>query len=193
MKNILFCILLASSPLHSQSLKWYEGAVVLTSDNVLTGKISVDPLHSIVLLQEQGADHKTVYPAHKIRSLYYYDETENINRRFLVMKEQEVLWNNYQLFEIVLFGEVTVLRRQNTKGTRPSDALDFSYYVDYNNEIVALQKFRRRIYPHLIADDARLEDFISQNNLKSDTDANSIRIIEYYNQLIAADEAIAKH
>lgn len=193
MKKIFFCLLLLNfQDLQSQSLKWYEGSVVLASNKVLTGKIAIEPVRDIILLQE--GDLRTVYPAHKIQSLYFYDEVADINRRFISMKDQDIIRTRYEFFEIVLQGEVIVLRRQKTKAFNLSDALDFTYHVKYKNEFVLLRKFTRKIYPQLVMlHDTRLEDFISENGLKANTDANSIRIIEFYNRLIRSDDAIAKH
>jgi hypothetical protein len=192
-KKIFFCLLIVNfQHLQSQSLKWYDGAVVLASSKVLTGKISIDPIHHIILLQE--GDVRTVYPAHKIQSLYFYDEASNINRRFISKKEQDVIRTRYQLLEIVLQGTVSVLRRQKMKAFHPSDAFDFTYYIDYNNELVPLGKFNREIYPRLVsATGTRLKDFISQNKLRATNDVDSIRIIEFYNRLTRLDDALAKH
>ena len=193
MKKIFFCLLLLNfQHLQSQSLKWYEGSVVLASAKVLTGQISIEPMHDIILLQE--GDLRTVYPAHKIQSLYFYDGSANINRRFISVKDPDIIKTGYQFFEVVLQGEVSVLRRQKAKAFSLSDASDFAYYVKYKNEFVPLQQFTRTIYPLLVTlPDTRLKDFISENGLKANNKANSIRIIEYYNRLIRSDDIIAMH
>jgi hypothetical protein len=192
-KKIFFCLLLFNfQHLQSQSLKWYEGSIVLASNKVRTGKISIEPLLDVILLQE--GELRTVYPAYKILSLYFYDEVANINRRFISMKDHDDIRTRYQFFELVLLGEVSVLRRQKTRSFSASDAFDFTYHVKYKNEFVPLRKFTRKIYPKLTTrSDKRLVDFISKNGLKANNDANSIRIIEFYNRLSRSDEVIAKH
>ena len=191
MKKILFCLLLLNFyHLHSQSLKWNEGSVVLASKKVITGQIAVEPVHDIILVQD--GDLRTVYPAHKIQSLYFYDQA-NINRRFVSIKGNDI-GTRYQLFEVVLNGKVVVLRRQKAKGYSTSDALDFTYQIKYDNILVPLRKFNRKIYPQLITlTDTRLQDFIAENRLRTYSDSNSIRIIEFYNRLIRLDDAMAKH
>jgi len=192
-KKLFFCLLLLNSQyLKSQSLNWYEGSVVLVSNKVLTGKISIEPIHDIILLQE--GDLRTVYPAHKIQSLYFYDGTANINRRFISVKMEDERQAHCALFEIVLQGEVMLLRRQKIKAFSLSDALDFTYHVKLKKELVPLSKFNRKIYPQLVSlNDTRLEDFVSKNRLGAINDVNSIRIIEFYNSLIRSDDVIAMH
>ena len=50
--------------------------------------------------------------AHKIRSLYFYDRGNNINRRYLSLKEDDGVRSSYHLYEIVITGKVDVLRRK---------------------------------------------------------------------------------
>lgn len=165
--------------------------MVLVSKKVITGQIAVEPVHDIILAQE--GDLRTVYPAHKIQSFYFYDQAANINRRFVSIKEHDI-GTRHQLFEVVLSGKVVVLRRQKTKGFSASDALDFTYHIKYDNALVPLRKFNRKIYPRLITStDTRLQDFIAENRLRTYSDSNSIRIIEFYNRLIRSDDAMAKH
>ncbi|MBA4053538.1 MAG: hypothetical protein C0490_02390 [Marivirga sp.] len=166
--------------------------MVLESDRVITGRISIEPLHHLILFENNEA--RTVYPAHAIKSLYFYDEANNINRRFVSVREKEIAYRQYHLYEIVLQGEITFLRRQNSKTNHPSDALDFNYYVRYGGDMVSLRKFRRKIYPDLrMRAGASLEDFIAANNIRTTSDKNLIRIVEFYNRLVKSDETIAKY
>ncbi len=193
MKSLIFCLLILNFHYsQGQSLTWYGGSVVLSSGKVITGEISVEPLHDIILVQD--GDKRIVYPAHKVKSVFYYDSTANINRRLISVKESNPVRVHYRFFEVVVNGEVSLLRRQTAKGTRLSDADDFQYSVYYKNELVPLRKFSRTIYPQLRkAVHPRLENFIAVNKLGTNTDVNSIRIIEYYNLLMRSEDAIARY
>jgi len=173
-------------------LTWNEGSVVLQSDEVITGRISVEPLHHLIVFEDDNA--RTVYPAHAIKSFYFYDADNNINRRFISIKDHHIVRNQHHLFEIILQGEVTFLRQQKSKTIRPSDALDFGYYIRYGEDIVHLRTFRKRIYPALLAKGGTtLKEFISANKISAINDQNSIRIIEFYNQLVKSEETIARY
>lgn len=135
-----------------------------------------------------------VYPAHAIRSLYFYDEINNINRRFISVIDKHLVHKQHHLFEVILQGEITFLRHQKSKTNRPSDALDFNYYVWYDEVMVPLRVFKRKVYPELLAKEGEsLEDFIMDNNVGANNDQNSIRIIEFYNRLAKSDETIARY
>lgn len=192
MRRIFFCLLLVNTlNSNAQSLKWYEGSLVLTSGRVITGMMVIEPTRDIVLVQENSS--RTVYPAHKLRSLYYYDEDADFNRRFVSLRDHNKLYNHYQLFEIVVQGEVNVLRRQKTKSTHPDDANDFEYYVSYQDNFVPLQKFGKKIYPQLKSSMTLLDDFVLANHLREYDPSNSITIIEFYNKQLRADMITAKH
>ena len=126
MKRIFFCLLLVNSlTTKAQSLKWYDGSVVLATGDVIIGKMVVEPSLNALLVQQSSV--RTVYPAHKIKSLYFYDDSSDINRRFISLRDKSMLYNHCQLFEIVVLGEVSVLRKQETRSRKPSDAPDFTY------------------------------------------------------------------
>ena len=125
--------------------------------------------------------------------IYYYDDSAGINRRFISLKENSALHNHYQLFEIVVRGEVSVLRKQKTRWANPSDALDFTYYVSYLDDVVLLRKFGKKIYPQLKSSMEKLDDFVSANHLREYDSSNSITIIEFYNRQLRDELITAKH
>ena len=165
---------------------------MLTSGQVLVGMMVVDPFLDVVLFEENN-NKRTVYPAHKLRSLYYYDERYDINRKFISLRGKVLPRNNYQLFEIVVHGEVNVLRKQKTRFSNPSDALDYTYYVSYHDDVVLLRKFGKKIYPQLKSSMEKLDDFVSANHLREYDIANSITIIEFYNRQLRDEMITAKH
>ena len=192
MKRVFFCLLLVNSLCtKAQSLRWYDGSAVLTSGVVISGKMFIEPSLDVLLIQQN--DIRTVYPAHKIKSVYYYDDSSDINRRFISLRDKSMLYNHHQLFEIVVHGEVSVLRRQKTRSMKPSDALDFTYYVSYRDDVMLLKKFGRKVYPQLKLSMEELEDFVAANHLRVYDNSNSIRIIEYFNRQTRADLITAKY
>lgn len=192
MKILLLCLLLINFRLFSQQPAWHEGSVVLKTNDVLAGKISIEPLYHLILFETD--DIRTVYPAHRLQAVYFYDKSSNINRRFVSLGDRDPVRQEYRLYEVVLQGEVTLLRKQKIKARYPSDALDFDYFILYEDEIVSLRKFNRRVYPSLQTHVGRnLEEYVVANHLRTTNDVNAIRIIEFYNRLMKADETIARY
>ncbi len=101
----------------------------------------------------------------------------------------------YQLYEVIITGEVNVVRRTKQSAfSVHADALDFNYFILYNDKLTPLRKFNRKIFPHLISpSDDRLKKFISTNRLTAHHAGNAIRIIDFYNRLIKADESLARN
>ena len=189
--KIFFCLLLVNSLYtEAQSVKWYDGSVVLASGDLVVGKIVIEPSLNVLLVQQNNT--RTVYPAHKVKSFYYYDDGSDINRRFISLQDKSTIYNHHQLFEIVVQGEVSVLRRQKTRSLNPSDAYDFTYYVTYRDDVMLLKKFGRKVYPQLKSSMERLENFVGLNHLQAYNSPNSIRIIEYYNRQVRAEKINAK-
>ena len=194
MKNIFFCLLFINFQiLNAQSLVWFEGSVVLSTCEVLVGRISIKDEHDLILF-EQG-EIRTVYPAHKIRSLYFYDREDNINRRYLSLEEHYGVRSSYVLYELVITGMVDVLRRKKmTAFSEHASELDFNYFVRYNDELTELRKFKKKVFPQLRSGpDKRLESFITVNMLRTDLPTGAIRIIEYYNSIVRVEEPIARY
>ena len=194
MKKIFFCLLFINfQNLTAQSPSWFEGSVVLATCEVLVGKISIQDNHDLILFQK--GETVTVYPAHRIRSLYFYDMANNLNRRYLSLRENDGVRSSYHLFEMVVMGKVDVLRRKKASAFyQHTEALDFNYFIRYNNELLALRKFKRKIYPQLRSEPgSRLENFVASSRLRPDLPPNAIRIIEYYNGMVKSDEPIARH
>ena len=190
----VFCLLFINSVfLFARETKWYEGSIVLKSKEVLPGEILVEPEYDLVL--HRVNNKVDVYPAHRIQSVYFYDEEANINRRFISLKEQG-LFTHHQLMEVVISGEVSIYRKQKVFITNtPSDAEGYYYFIDHQNHLIDLFKFRTRVYPHLVESSGNmLTVFMQENNLNPNSSANAITIITFYNnlQLKAHNEIVAK-
>lgn len=192
MKTILFFLALTAIEVNAQRLRWHEGSVVLSDDTVLSGSISIEPRHDLILFRTAG--NPTVYPAHKLKSVYFYDREANLNRRFVSMESKEGVAISTRLFEVVISGEVWILRHQKSVlySYQPSEARDYNYYCRYDGAFVPLHKFTKKIYPSLMSKEhSRLQGFMREKRLQSALDAHAIQIIEYYNRLAVSRESFA--
>ncbi|SHH37944.1 hypothetical protein SAMN04488109_3936 [Chryseolinea serpens] len=193
MKKLFFLLLVLTTQITARELEWHDGSVVLASRKVLTGKITIESAFDLVLLR--AGDSCLVLPAHKVLSLYFYDADENINRKFVSLKENEDTRAPQHFYEVVLYGKVNVVRRLPL--TRPrrrgADAQDYVYFVQWENALTKLDHFKKDIYPTLLSSSGKmLGEFVSANRLDPADAAQAIRIIEYYDHTIVAG-ALARH
>lgn len=70
MRKILASCLLVIKFSHSQSTEWFQGAVVLNSKEILSGKISVNLVHDLLLFHQ--GDKVSVYRAQGIIIVNYF-------------------------------------------------------------------------------------------------------------------------
>jgi hypothetical protein len=192
-RYFIFCLLLLNAvSLFAGEIAWHEGSVVLKTKEVLVGEVSIEPVYDLILHRVDGKVE--VYSAHKIQSLHFYDEKANINRKFISLR-QAGLFNHHQLYEIVLWGEVSVYRKQKTwTGNSPSDADGFNYFLSYRDQLTDIHKFRDRVYPYLLESaGSLLSVFIDKNNLNPNLSASAITIVHFYNTLKKEDQLLAKH
>lgn len=157
----------------------YPGSVVLYKQDVVLGRISVFPEHDLVVLKSNTGT--MVLPAHKIESVYYYDSTTNLNRRYISWVDQESSYTHHKLFEVVIMGKIPVVRRP-MPGSRKSDkAESFNYFLFYQGAIIELQKFKKLVYAELIIKSKELEAFVKKERLDPAQSGNALRIIKQYN------------
>lgn len=174
------------------SITWYSGSVVLSNQEVYVGELYIENQFDLLLIKE---DSKVkVLPAHKIQAIYYYDSAENINRRFVSIAEQQESFRYFRLYEIVLRGEVSVLRREKRYADHQLEdyhSAGFQYYVQWNNNLTNLKKFRVDVFPQLPEfSNPALNSYIRKNKLNCNQEGDAIRIIDFYNHL-ANDQVIA--
>ncbi|HEX5171809.1 MAG TPA: hypothetical protein VFW11_21670 [Cyclobacteriaceae bacterium] len=171
-------------------LTWYEGAVVLADQQVLTGQVAVHPRQNIIMFR--SGDQQTVYPAHKIQNVFYYDEQFNINRKFVSIANRDHGYAKYELYEIVLRGEVSVLRKERIH-LDLNDQLDFNYFVMYQDEVLPIKQFNKRVYPHLIdCDSFTFSRFIEREHLNPNSLRDAISMIKYYNRMVSHSSSLAR-
>jgi hypothetical protein len=182
MKFLVICLLFVNIMVVSaKDIAWSYGSIVLRTGEIVSGIISLDQHHQIVLNLKSNK-MTDVIPAHRISMVYFYDETNDINRRFVSLAEDPSSrqWNFY---EIVLNGDVKVYRKKklaNTFSNNP-DLDNYDYYVLQDKCLVLLKMFRTKIYPGLASSLPGLKNYIKDQKLHINRDADAVAIIKYYN------------
>jgi hypothetical protein len=174
----------------SESLVWHTGVVVLRSTEILRGELAMHPAQDIVLFRQ--GEQVSVYPAHKIQSVYYYDVSADINRKFIVIQQSSAAFSVHHLFEVVLLGEINVIRRVvSSTADLTDDAKGYHYYLQSGSDLIVLHKFQSKLYPRLLRESGTLSDYIGENNLNPNLPADVIRIVAYYNRTRNANQVTA--
>jgi hypothetical protein len=177
-KLLLGLLLLNFIVLSAEPITWYSGSLVLNSGEVIVGEFFASTRYDMVLYRAEG--HVNVYPAHKIRSIHYYDPLNNINRKFMSSQHDGP---GYRLYEIVLTGEISILRKQNrATHTTEEDVESFDYYIYNSRGFYELSQFRGKLYAFIKAQlGEELLAYIKENKLKINEKDDAIRIIAFYN------------
>lgn len=173
--------------------EWQQGALVLKSQKTLRGEIAIRYDYEVVLYRV--ADEVMVYPAHKIQSIYIYDEEAGNNRQFISLELSLGAATFHQFYEVVLNGDVSVLRRQRIVWySLHLDTIDYDYYVKSKDEITSLHLFKRKVLPDLLrSSDGTLSSYIRDNRLSKHSLNDMIQIIDHFNQLQTNKDQLAKY
>lgn len=185
---LLFCFLSFNSMVFARQTQWNEGVVVLKGAEVQQGDISVDVRFDLILFRR--GDSVMVYPAHRIQSFYYYDASANINRRFISLQNQNNVFREYHLYEVVLRGDVSVLRKQKGEivSNENPDRLNYNYFVKMADVITTLAEFRKKVYPELLkVSHNSLLEFVHREHINPNHADDAIRIIKFYNAGVKQD------
>lgn len=181
----LFLVLVSINCLATKTPTWYDGSLVLADDEVVVGKITVHESHNLVLVQ--SGQKAVVYPAYKVHSIFIYDSRANINRKYVSLANSLQNFKTYKLYEIVLRGELTLLRKE--KPLSGGSAVDFNYYILDNGKILSLKQFRSKIFPSL-ANQKEFLEFMRKEDLNPNVSADVVRLIQFYNQMTAESHPI---
>lgn len=187
MKRLLIVLCLFTASKLVAAPEWKEGSIVLQSLEVKVGQLSVDERYDIVLFQ--NGNRVDVFPAHKIRSVLYYDVQANLNRKFVSVNDDALHVRSASLYEIVVPGDVSVLRKlKGTPEKNLSDAHDYNYFVQCDGQIFPIQSFRTKVYPLLVMKaGAAFSSTVSCKRMDPNLSADAIRIIQFFNTLEAED------
>jgi len=171
---------------------WFSGSVVLKNNTVLVGEISKKPIHDLILVKDQSGTH--ALPAHQVSYYRFYDSDSNINRQFLSVHVAD-FFNTSKFFEIVIPGNVKILRRfhKKTPFDELNEAYDFDFFVFLNNTLTPLNKFKNEVYPKLLEKHPlEISTFVDVNQLRITTIKSAFSIIKYYNEIDKKSDLLAQ-
>lgn len=189
---ILVSVLCGVHALKATDKIWYEGTLVLKSNEVLEGEISYQSAYDVIFFRI--SDIVEVIPAHKIKSFAYYDE-QAYRRNFVSVLKTKGASRRYEIFEIILQGEISVFRKHHSYITHLSEVnnppeVEYEYFAYYNNEFIAMYRFKSKLYSKLVkANEVPLKEYAQKNKLNPNFYEDAIELIEYFNDQ-RADQAV---
>ncbi len=191
------CFLCSATCLASDP-EWNPGVVMLESNKILEGDIKYDHKNGVIQCRENGKIK--AFSSHGVASFYYLNETTNILHRFIaVEQETKENYRRKQFYEIVLEGDLTLLRKRNKsadpvrKGHNSGSAslmhhiLCYDYYVYRDGEMTEINKFKKRVMPLMKDKKREVVSYADKKSLKLYYLMDQISLISYYNGLMYAD------
>ncbi len=158
---------------------WHRGVLTLKNDRVVQGELSVRTDCNVVIYK--SGDAMMVYPAHKVARLSIFDTNENLKRTFVSVRKKVGASVVHELYEVVLDGDIAVLRKgKSVWHARLMDEDDFDYFAYYNNELVPLNKFRKKLFRKVRS--RNLRQYVRKNDLNLYRLPDTVRIIDYLNR-----------
>ena len=191
--RVVVLLLLTTGSFASFAEEWYQGSIILKSKSVLRGEISVRHGYDVVFFRV--SDQISVIPAFKIAYVNLFDEELQAHRRFVSLNLGSGASRSFQFFELLVDGEVSILRRELTVWySLHLDLTDFEYFVLYDEEITELHKFRKKVYPTLVdKSEGALENYVRLNQLSPKTLEDILDMTQYYNTYVTTKFQIAKN
>ncbi len=193
---------LANPPVFSQDLPhemWHPGMIVLDSEDTLRGKIQYD--FEANLLQYSVDERIKTFSSQNV--LYFSFHCQFFKRYRYVYSLPYQLKGRMNVpifFEILSEGKITLMAREyvitesNNRFGNPlyntgrnfsgREILTYNYYLlTENGDITKISEKRKDLYPYFGRHEDLLKDYIKENRLKVDRQADLIKIINYYNQI----------
>lgn len=200
---IVFFISIVSTPAKERFI-WHRGTVSLNTGESVEGEIYYNAhLEVVVCKMDRRVE---TYSSSKVDKFQYYDAELEIARKYVSHYYNESSTYKVKVFfEIVLSGNVALLRRNNKFSVQgysdyftindqsfDSNSLNgYTYYSYYNDEFVNLRKFKKQLLPMLKGQfGPELSNYIAKYNLKSHVIKDQILIVDYYNFLSNTENSI---
>jgi hypothetical protein len=189
--NFLLTILLLSAHFLIAE-DWFEATIILRSKKVIQGEISIKPGYEVILFRK--GTECMVFPAHRIQSFFYNDKNSKTIRKFVSLQASEPA-TSYKLYEVMVEGKLSVLRRQTLVWyTIHQEVINYDYFLEKDNQIMPLRKFKNKVYPSLKKTfEGKLEAFVRENKLSPGRLSDTLRIIEAFNAFYQQENAIARN
>ncbi len=165
----------------AQPIEWREGVVVLSDDRVINGFIHHAKGFDLIFFRTE--EEKIVLTADKVQLFRYYDSAADINRKFV--SEKKNTWG-FQFYEVVINGEVSVLRelRRYADKVHPDEIESYNYFTCINGLLEPMIYFRNRVFRKLLEErTSEIQTYVHSNRLNPNEMRSALLIIKEFNRI----------
>ncbi len=178
---IFFLIALSNVALSQPSQGWRKGSIVLSTNQVLVGDLMVHLDFNTLVFR--STNQVEVLPSYKVSSFRFYDEAENINRQFISIHDTRGL---NLFYELVVKGKYNIVRMQDHNCAQ-NDQEDYTYYVYHENNLMPINKFKKKVFPDLLNLRPELGQWVKAERLDLNKKKDTILIVKEYNREVITE------
>ena len=178
---LLFAV--AGTYANGKSVPWHDGVLVLKDHQVLVGEVVIEPAFDVILFRSE--DHSSFCAIDKVDYVVYHDAVAGLNRKFLALQTENRARDAFQLYEVVIQGPLSVVRKPRGSYIPDLDDVNsFEYFVlNGEHSLVRVSRFNKDVYPTIEAyfTKAQLKSFLHQRKLDPQRLPDALRLIQHYN------------
>lgn len=178
MRKLLIALLLHLSLMSWSQEPAYDGVVVDSRGVVWVGKVTI--LRPFELFSLKADSVTEIFAAWRVKDLRYYDNVLGLSRRWITFPEKNSV---VKFYEVVLGGDILVVRRPHFYNRSLKNHADFSYYFVEYGVLSPLRKFRKLLYH-------RLRPEVDDWSLNPNTPGDAMQYIQRHNQMLAASRRV---
>jgi len=165
---------------------WYDGKVILDTEDTLTGNIRFDLADNLLQLETGGVSK--AYSARNVISFEIFDEVNGVKRQYYALPYHAT--SNYKVpvfFELLTQGDLTLLCREKlVTETLPMYGYN-PYGYGYGLGRPGFHNTQNRVafdFFYLVKDHQEdLKDFVRERKLRYNERDDLTKIVSYYNYL----------
>jgi hypothetical protein len=133
---------------------------------------------------------RAFFPAAEINYINIHDNHVKVPRKFISLSSEERGRAVNKIYEVVLQGELSVIRKPRG-GSLPDfdDVYSYEYFVMESSTVTKLADFRKTIYPIIEHhySPKQMMKFLNYENLNPWSPADAIKLIDIYNDRLPID------
>ena len=176
-------------------IHWSEGKIILEDNSEVSGVVSYNYKHGVVLHKNEDGITKA-FSAAQVSYFEYFDELMQVPRRYIALPfNTDKNYKNEVFFELIMDGEIAVFRKEkkniNLEFIRQHDNENFTryhasfdYYFFKEGSFMLLKDFTKNLLPTIKSEfPSQIDAFIEENGLNVENGIHAILVIDYYNAL----------
>jgi len=177
--SLLLLSVIASSQDMSTEYDWYKGILITKNGDTIYGRLKYDRPRKVVILKDSSSFKG--YSSRNIEFFRVLDTEFGLVRTYSsVTYFTETGFQTSEFFELVINGEVTVLR-EGVKGK--FNEVNYTYFALIDDRLYPLRNFQKRLFPDLVEQQPELREHTKENHLNPKKKLDRLIIIDLYNAL----------